>query len=186
LKEIKRLDTEDTQEANNTRKWFKERLAKVEQETKRLKLIEAQLLESPDQQIALTDPDARIMATTGRNTVKIGYNVQSAVDTGNHLIVDHEVTNVGNDRTQLSNMARKAKDILGCLVNISYFVFKRLKKGRHMINTGHRLAQAARSKISVQPDKIGESQDGNMNMCWMSSTNAWPMNQSVWRHEAQQ
>lgn len=114
LKEIKRLDTEDTQEANNTRKWFKERLAKVEQETKRLKLIEAQLLESPDQQIALTDPDARIMATTGRNTVKIGYNVQSAVDTGNHLIVDHEVTNVGNDRTQLSNMARKAKDILGC------------------------------------------------------------------------
>ncbi len=51
------------------------------------------------------------MATTGRNTVKVGYNVQSAVDTENHLIVDHEVTNIGNDRAQLYKMAQKPKDI---------------------------------------------------------------------------
>jgi hypothetical protein len=76
LKEIKRLDGEDTKEANNNRGRFKERLAKVKEETKRLKLIETELLKSTDQQITLTDPDARIMATTGRNTVKVGYNVQ--------------------------------------------------------------------------------------------------------------
>jgi transposase len=75
LKEIKRLDGEYTKESNNNRGRFKERLAKVKEETKRLKLIEIELLKSPDQQIALTDPDARIMATTGRNTVKVGYNV---------------------------------------------------------------------------------------------------------------
>ena len=114
LKEIKRLDGEDSKEANNTRDRFKERLAKVKEETKRLKLLETEMLKSTDQQIALTDPDARIMATTGRSTVKVGYNVQSAVDTENHLIVDHEVTNIGNDRAQLSKMALKAKNILGC------------------------------------------------------------------------
>ena len=114
LKEIKRIDGEDTKESNNTRIRLKERLSKVKVETKRLKLIEEELLETPDQQIAQTDPDARIMATRGRSSVMVGYNVQSAVDTENHLIVDHEVTNIGNDRAQLSKMALKAKETLGC------------------------------------------------------------------------
>lgn len=114
LKEIERIDGEDTKESNNIRIRLKERLAKVKEETERLKLIEAELLESPDQQIALTDPDARIMATRGRSSVMVGYNVQSAVDTENHLIIDHEVTNIGNDRAQLSKMALKAKETLGC------------------------------------------------------------------------
>jgi len=113
LYEIKRIDGEDTKEANNTSVRLRERLAKVKEETKRLKLIEAEMLTSPDQQIALTDPDARIMATRGRSSVMVGYNVQSAVDTENHLIIDHEVTNIGNDRAQLSKMARRAKMILG-------------------------------------------------------------------------
>ena len=41
------------------------------------------------------------MATSGRDTGIVGYNVQTAVDTENHLIVAHEVTNVGSDRRQL-------------------------------------------------------------------------------------
>lgn len=114
LAEIDRIDGEDTKEANNTRVRLKERLTKVKEETERLKHIEAELLEAPDQQIALTDPDARIMATRGRSSVMVGYNVQSAVDTENHLIVDHEVTNIGNDRAQLSKMALKAKETLDC------------------------------------------------------------------------
>lgn len=114
LGEIKRIDGEDTKEANNTRIRLKDRLAKVKEETERLKLIEADLLKEPDQQISLTDPDARIMATRGRSSVMVGYNVQSVVDTENHLIIDHEVTNIGNDRAQLSKMALKAKETLGC------------------------------------------------------------------------
>ena len=112
LKEIKRIDGEDSKEANNVRVRLKERLSKVRKETKRLKLLQTEVLNAPDRQIALTDPDARIMATRGRSSVMVGYNVQSAVDTENHLIVEHEVTNIGNDRAQLSKMALKAKATL--------------------------------------------------------------------------
>ena len=79
LGEINRIDGEDTKEANNTRIRLKDRLAKVKEETERLKLIEADLLKEPDQQISLTDPDARIMATSGRSLVMVGYNVQIKV-----------------------------------------------------------------------------------------------------------
>ncbi len=67
---------------------------------------------TPDQQISLTDPDARSMATSGRGSGMVGYNVQSAVDTKHHLIVAFEVTNVGTDRSQLSHMAQKTKAVL--------------------------------------------------------------------------
>src|ERR1700683_3923498 len=69
-------------------------------------------LATPDQQISLTDPDSRSMATSGRGSGVVGYNVQVAVDTEHHLIVTHEVTNVGSDRAQLANMARQAKAVL--------------------------------------------------------------------------
>jgi hypothetical protein len=78
----------------------------------RLTAMEKQMLASPDQQISLTDPDSRSMATSGRGSGVVGYNVQVAVDTESHLIVTHEVTNVGSDRAQLANVAKQAKAIL--------------------------------------------------------------------------
>ena len=85
---------------------------KLEEEVKRLAAIEKALLASPDKQISLTDPDCRSMATSGRGSGMVAYNVQSAVDTTNHLIVAHEVTNVGTDRSQLATMAQAAKAAL--------------------------------------------------------------------------
>ena len=79
---------------------------------RRLADIEARRVESPDQQISLTDPDARSMATSGRGSGVVGYNVQVAVETEHHLIVAHEVTNVGSDRSQLATMAKEAKAVL--------------------------------------------------------------------------
>ena len=70
------------------------------------------MLATPDQQISLTDPDARSMATSGRGSGVVGYNVQVAVDTKHHLIITHEVTNVGTDRSQLSPVAKEAKATL--------------------------------------------------------------------------
>ena len=71
------------------------------------------MLASPDQQVSLTDPDARSMATSGRGSGVVGYNVQVAVETEHDLIVAHEVTNVGSDRAQLAAMAKEAKAALG-------------------------------------------------------------------------
>jgi transposase len=85
---------------------LKEKIASVKEHIGKLGKIEKRLLQTPDEQISLTDPDARSMATSGRGTGIVGYNVQTAVDTEHHMIVAHEVTNVGHDRTQLASMAR--------------------------------------------------------------------------------
>ncbi len=89
------------------------KIAALKEEIKTLKKLEVRMLAAPDQQISQTDPDARAMATAGRGKAVVGYNVQSAVDTKHHLIVAHEVTNIGSDRSQLSNIARQAKEAIG-------------------------------------------------------------------------
>ena len=71
------------------------------------------LNELPEKHISLTDPDSRSMMSQAKGTGVVGYNVQVAVDTKHHLIVTHEVTNIGNDRTQLSPMAKAARDAMG-------------------------------------------------------------------------
>ena len=85
----------------------------VKQQMRQLKQIGKRMAEAPDGQISLTDPDARSMATSGRGTGMVGYNVQTAVDAKHHMIVAHEVTNVGHDRDQLSSMAHQARDAIG-------------------------------------------------------------------------
>jgi transposase len=92
---------------------LKHKLATVREQMNKLDAIERKLLNTPDHQISLTDPDARSMTSSGRGTGTVGYNVQAAVDAKHHLIVAHDVTNVGNDRGQLSTMAKKARDALG-------------------------------------------------------------------------
>ena len=86
------------------------KIEKLKEEIVRLNAINAEMMTSEDRQISLTDPDARSMATSGKDTGIVGYNVQIAVDTQHHLIVAHEVTNVGTDRHQLVNMAGQARD----------------------------------------------------------------------------
>ena len=114
---LSQLDTADLQEPSEAlaakTAHLKEKLAKLESEMQRLAAMEKQMLASPDQQISLTDPDSRSMATSGRGSGVVGYNVQVAVETEHHLIVTHEVTNSGSDRAQLANMGRQAREALG-------------------------------------------------------------------------
>src|SRR2546426_7029430 len=114
---LSQLDTADLQEPSEAlairTSHIKDKLAKLASEVERLKAIEKAMLGSPDQQISLTDPDSRSMATSGRGSGVVGYNVQVAVDTEHHLIVTHEVTNTGSDRSQLAKIASQAKDVLG-------------------------------------------------------------------------
>ena len=113
---LHQLDSADRQEPSvalttkTTR--LTEKIARLQQEMKRLEALDARMRETPDHQISLTDPDARSMATSGRGSGVVGYNVQVAVDTKHHLIVAHDVTNVGSDRSQLSRMAKQTKATL--------------------------------------------------------------------------
>src|SRR3977135_1235970 len=114
---LSQLDTADRQEptealaAKVTR--LTEKLTKLKEEMGKLAVYEKQMLASPDQQISLTDPDSRSMATSGRGSGVVGYNVQVAVDADHHLIIAHEVTDSGSDRAQLANIASQAKKVLG-------------------------------------------------------------------------
>ena len=112
LNQIASADRHDTETAANKSERLKDKISALEKEMDRLKKLEVRLLAEPDQQISLTDPDARSMATSGRGTGMVGYNVQAAVDTENHLIVAHDVTQDGHDRNQLHRMATKAKDAM--------------------------------------------------------------------------
>jgi transposase len=114
---LNQRDTADLQEPSEAlaakTAHLKEKLAKLASELQRLKAIEKAMLASPDQQISLTDPDSRSLATSGRGSGVVGYNVQVAVDTEHHLVVTHEVTNTGSDRSQLAKVASQAKEVLG-------------------------------------------------------------------------
>ena len=110
------LDTADRQEPDvlsGKVERLHERLAGLRERVRHLREMEAAVAAAPDGQISLTDPDARAMATNGKGTGLIGYNVQAAVDTEHHLIVAHEVTNLGHDRTQLAPMAALVKEATG-------------------------------------------------------------------------
>lgn len=110
---LSELDSADRQgaapvaEARTTR--LREKVEKLQSEMQRMQALAKEVEDAPDQQISLTDPDARSMATSGKGTGTVGYNVQTAVDAQHHLIVDHQVTNIGNDRSQLATMAKRAR-----------------------------------------------------------------------------
>ena len=113
LTELDRADREPTLVTEGRVSRLKEKVATVKAHMEQLKQIGQQLRAAPDGQVSLTDPDARSMATSGRGTGIVGYNVQTAVDTKHHLIVAHEVTNVGHDRSQLFSMAEQARSATG-------------------------------------------------------------------------
>jgi len=114
LRALDRADREegDVAEAKSVR--LKEKIAGLRQQMQALKVMERAVQDAPDQQVSLTDPDARSMATSGKGTATVGYNVQIAVDAEHHLIIAHEVINQGYDRQQLVPMALKAQQTTGC------------------------------------------------------------------------
>jgi transposase len=114
LAALDRADREESDVAEAKTSRIKDKIAGLRRQMQALKAMDGQVQAAPDKQVSLTDPDARSMATSGRGTGMVGYNVQTAVDAEHHLIVAHEVTNLGHDRTQLEPMALKAQAATGC------------------------------------------------------------------------
>ena len=113
LSQIASADRQEAAMAKEKTHRLEDKITALKTEMKRLKRLEVQMIQTPDQQLSLTDPDARSMATSGRGTGMVGYNVQTAVDAKHHLIVTHDVTNEGHDRHQLHRMAQQAKEAMG-------------------------------------------------------------------------
>ncbi|NEX60176.1 IS1182 family transposase [Noviherbaspirillum galbum] len=112
---MEELDRADRQPELTTKmrvQHIKDKIASFKRQIDDFNALEKQLQQVPDQQISESDPDARSMATSGRGTGMVGYNVQTAVDTKHHLIVAHEVTNVGHDRSQLANMTEHVQQVI--------------------------------------------------------------------------
>ena len=103
-----------------TKTRLKEKLAKLEEEVKRLAAIEKALLASPDKQISLTDPDCRSMATSGRGSGMVAYNVQSAVDTTTIRLSSSSLTRRGCKNRDVSTQRKLWKKSWRALQRVRY------------------------------------------------------------------
>ncbi len=110
LEDLEAADIRSPKQSTSHQVRLTERISMFQAQMKSLETIESALQASPDKQLSQTDPDARSMQHRGGGIV--GYNIQAAVDSQHHLIVAHEVTSVGHDRTQLANMSKQAKEAL--------------------------------------------------------------------------
>ena len=113
LQALDAADRQESEAAELRATRIGDRLVSLRKQLRDLQAVEVELATAPDHQISRTDPDARAMATNGKGTGMVGYNVQAVVDAEHHLVVAHEVTNVGHDRSQLANMAAKAQGATG-------------------------------------------------------------------------
>jgi transposase len=128
------------------------KLAHYRKEARSLRAVEQRMDATGETQVSLTDPDCRAMATTSKQPRVVGYNVQSVVETKHHLIVAHEVTNLGYDRDALSMMARAAKDVMA-----SESIEAVADKGYY---SGEEIVAAEKAGIAVTVSKPNTSNAG--------------------------
>lgn len=132
LDELDENDEMEPDEPKLTREELQEKIEEMKVRLKETQELERKRKERGESQISLTDPDSRSMPLGGGRTTVVGYNVQFSVDPKHKLILDHQVTNNVTDRDLLSDMAKRAKEILGvdqleALADMGYYHGKEIK-----------------------------------------------------------
>ena len=108
LAKLDDVDAEEPEIREVTAKELRKKIASMEAKMDELKSKQQEVAEHPDKQVSTTDPDCRSMTRPGGGSV-VGYNVQSAVDSQHHMIIEHRVSNVDSDRDQETRMDQEAK-----------------------------------------------------------------------------
>lgn len=184
LGQMESADRRDDKASSHKIERLEVKIGKLNNEIKKLNDIETQLNGTPDKQVSLTDPDARSMSTSGKGSGVVGYNVQTAVDAKNHLIVAHEVTNVGHDRHALYQTAALAKETIGCdslevVADRGYY-------------TGVEIYDCEQNQISVYLPKVQTSVNmakglfGKRDFRWIAEDNEYECpakERLIWRFE---
>lgn len=87
-----------------------EKIEKHVKQIDKLKKIQTELKEEKKKQVCLTDSDSKSMRNNGR--FEPCYNLQTAVDRKNKLIIAYDVVDDANDQVQLKNMVDRANKAL--------------------------------------------------------------------------
>jgi transposase len=87
---------------------LQEKIAQLSERRDRYDGYQKALAQTGASELSLTDPDSR-----GQKKVRVGYNVQVAVDNKHDLIAAEEVVQDANDLAQLAPMARAASEAIG-------------------------------------------------------------------------
>jgi hypothetical protein len=113
LKDLAEADEQEGEEEEKklTAEELKQKIAGIKEHLEKHRQLQQQLAESGENQISLTDPEARLMRMS--KGTDVCYNLQAAVDSKHKLIVALEVTNACADQGQLAQIAKQAKAALG-------------------------------------------------------------------------
>ncbi len=114
---LTKLDEQDGKEAPAAAATFNadelgEKIKTLRERKERYGKLKVELAASGEQQVSLTDADARSMINHHQGT-DVCYKVQTVVDAKHKLIVEHEATNDPTDHAHLAEMALRAKETLG-------------------------------------------------------------------------
>jgi hypothetical protein len=113
LEELDRNDRNEAGVRDKSAKEIKKIIAHLKKRKKEIGGLDRRMEKKGEKQVSLTDPDCRSMPAGKCQGTKVGYNVQTSVDSKHNLILDHEVTNDVTDQGHLSEMGIRAKKILG-------------------------------------------------------------------------
>lgn len=109
---LEELDAADKQDEQNQAKHvLEDKIKELLSKKEACEELLGQMKASGQNEVALTDPQCRLMKTRGG--IESSYNVEAAVDAKNHLIVDYEVTNAQSDNHELCAIAKSAMETFG-------------------------------------------------------------------------